>query len=97
MYQFMQRNNDYYLARLRKEGRHELLEKISCGQITVYEASCVVGYRKKALRPSADKLSHVWLRTGQTERLKFAARHLVELSNLVKEVIARVQAEKNQE
>ena len=92
----MNRSNEYYLARLRKDGRQDLLNEIESGTITVYQATIKARYRKKRLKPSAAKLNHTWDRTPLSEKRRFVAQHLYELDQHLKYIVQRMRALKDQ-
>ncbi len=85
------RNNDYWIQRLEKDGQSELLAQIQSGKISVYKATQLAGYRKKGLRSPAAILSYHWKRASIEERKRFIQHHLVEIHQVGRVVLAAVK------
>ena len=79
------RDNSYWTKRLEKGGHDKLLARISADEITVYKATQLAGYRKKALKSPAAILSHHWKRASHAERKRFVAFHVTEVNRVLKE------------
>lgn len=80
------RDNSYLLGRLEKDGRQDLLARIGAGEISVYAAAQLAGYRKKGPRSPAAKLSYHWGRADHGERKRFVLAHLKEVNRVLREV-----------
>jgi hypothetical protein len=90
------RNNAYWTNRLKKDGHEALLDRVQAGDITVYKATQLAGYRKPGPRTPAAKLSYHWQRASAEERKRFIRHHLVEINRVGKEALAEIRAEKAQ-
>lgn len=88
------RDNTYWMERLKKDGRGDLLEQIQAGDLTVYKATQIAGYRSKGARSPAAKLSYHWKRASAEERLKFIAAHPFDIDRVLKEFAAKRMAMK---
>lgn len=86
------RDNDYWLQRMKKDGHAGLLERITAGEITVYRATQIAGYRAKGPRTPAGKLSYHWKRASAAERMRFAAAHALEIDRVLKELGRELKA-----
>jgi len=94
------RDNGYWLNRLDKDGHHNLLARIDAGEITVYRATQLAGYRKQGPRSPAAKLSHHWKRASAGERRRFVTAHAKEVNRVLHEVrdeLVKLKAEKSNE
>lgn len=80
------RDNEYWVARLRKDGHDALLARIDAGEITVYQARKLAGYLKAKPKSPAGLLSYHWKRASHDERKRFVVAHLKEVNRLVREV-----------
>lgn len=90
------RNNEYWRQRLAKDGHARLLDRINAGEITVYGATQLAGYRPKGPRTSAAKLSHQWKRASADERKRFVTAHLKEVNRALREVADELKTMKEQ-
>ncbi len=91
------RDNLYYEKRLKKEGRIDLLDKVTSGEISMFRATLLAGYRNKKPRDNAEALSRRWYRLSEIERLKFVNDHFDEIAAIAKkrrELIGEQQAAK---
>lgn len=86
------RDNGYWLRRLKKNGRGDLIERIEAGAITVYQATQIAGYRQKGVRSPAAKLSYHWQRASAEERLRFIAAHPLEINSFLKQFVEQRKA-----
>lgn len=80
------RNSEYWLRRLLKDGHSELLARVQAGEIKVYKACQLAGYRRTGPRAPAATLSHHWKRASAEERKRFVLGHLREVNRVLKEV-----------
>ena len=90
------RDNGYWLGRLEKDGHRKLLARVRSGEITVYKATQLAGYRKPGPRSPAAKLSYHWKRANVAERKRFIQHHLGEINRVGREVLAEVRAQQAQ-
>jgi len=81
------RDNAYWAERLEKDGHGELLARVRSGEISMYKASQLAGYRSKGSPSPAAKLSHHWKRASAEERLRFVRAHGIELNRVLKELV----------
>lgn len=88
------RDNNYWSERLAKGGHGELLARVQSGEITMYSATQLAGYRKKGPRTPAAKLSYHWTRASADERKRFVAAHLLELNRVLRETGEELKAMK---
>lgn len=82
----IKRDNAYWLRRLDKDGRSDLLARIDAGEITVYRGTQIAGYRKKASKSPAALLSYHWSRADHVERKRFVVAHLHEVNRVMRDV-----------
>lgn len=92
----VKRDNSYLLRRLEKDGHRSLLARIEAGEITVYAAAQIAGYRKKGPRSPAAKLSYHWGRADHAERKRFVRAHLKDVNRVLREVGDDIREEKAQ-
>ncbi len=90
------RDNAYWADRLEKDGHRELLARAQSGEITIYKATQLAGYRKNGPRSPAAKLSYHWKRASADERKRFVAAHLLELNRVLRETGQELQKLKAQ-
>lgn len=90
------RDNLYWAGRLRKDGHSEILARVEAGEVTMYRATQLAGYRPASPRTPAAKLSHHWKRASADERKRFVAAHPFEIDRALKEFLADRQAAKAQ-
>lgn len=90
------RDNAYWLQRMKKDGHAGLLERITAGEITVYRATQIAGYRPKGPRTPAGKLSYHWKRASAAERLRFVTVHAREINRVLNELAGELRALKAQ-
>lgn len=83
------RDNAYFAARLKKDGHHELLNRVESGEIKMYAATQEAGYRSKQPRSPADKLLYHWKRATYEERMLFIGANYRVIGELMKDVYAR--------
>ena len=91
------RDNDYWMRRLAKDGHGDLLARVQAGEVSMYEARRLAGYRKAGPRSPAAKLSYHWKRASADERKRFVAAHLLELNRVLKTTaheLAEMKAQK---
>ncbi|WP_057883656.1 hypothetical protein [Tsuneonella troitsensis] len=91
-----ERNNTYWTKRLKKDGHDTLLDRVQLGEITVYKATQLAGYRKSGPRSPAAKLSYHWTRASAEERKRFVLAHLKDVNRAVREVADDLRALKAQ-
>lgn len=80
------RDNEYWLQRLEKDGHKPLLEQVKAGQVTVYRATQLAGYRPKEKSATSAKLCHHWKRASAEERKHFVIAHLKDLNRVMHDV-----------
>lgn len=91
------RDNSYWLGRLEKDGHTDLLAQVEENKISVYKAAQEAGYRPKAAKPPAAKLSYHWGRADHSERKRFVLAHLKDVNRVLREVgddINKMKAQK---
>lgn len=91
-----QRNNVYWTSRFEKDGHGDLLDRVRSGEISVYKATQLAGYRKSGPRPPAAKLSYHWTRASAEERKRFVTAHIKDVNRVLHEIRDEVQARKAQ-
>ncbi|MEP0391680.1 MAG: hypothetical protein ABJ205_04325 [Erythrobacter sp.] len=85
--------NSDYLRRLKNDGRQDLIDKIKRGEITVYAAAVLMGYRKKRSAASrSDQISYHYLRADKDEKLRFVLENINSLGPIVLGLIKRQRA-----
>jgi predicted transcriptional regulator len=91
-------NNEDFLRRLQQDGRDDLLEKIETGELSVYRAALIMGYRKRKTAPSREgQITYHWTRASAAEKKQFLKRNFQSVAPLVQKIIAEhheKQAEK---
>ncbi|WP_127610930.1 hypothetical protein [Croceicoccus ponticola] len=87
------RDNEYWRARLGKDGHADLLARVEADEISVYKAAQIAGYRAKGPRSVSGKLSYHWKRASADERKRFVKHHLIEINRVGREALAEVRAE----
>lgn len=81
------RDNSYWLNRLERDGRDDLLKMIDDGVITVYRATIDAKYRSRRSAPSkAEQLDHHWKRASRREKQLFVARNFGTVQPIVRAV-----------
>ena len=91
----MKRDNAYYIERLAREGRTDLVARIRSTEITVYAACIEAGLRRsKGTESRADQLSYHWQRASAPERRRFVLENLKSLGPIVAMLIKKVMASK---
>jgi hypothetical protein len=90
------RDNEYWKQRLTKDGHRDLLARIEAGEVTMYEARGLAGYRKAGPRSPAAKLSYHWKRASAEERKRFVAAHPFEIDRALKDFVHERKAMKAQ-
>lgn len=80
------RDNDYWIKRLEKDGHSKLLARVRSGEITVYKATQLAGYRKKQPPTPAGKLSFHWKRASHAERKRFVIEHAKDVNRVLHEI-----------
>lgn len=92
MVKVQKRDSNYYLRKLKRLGRDDLLEKCHAGKMSVYAASIEAGFRKRRTAPSrVGHLSYHWSRTSKRERLDFMVQNFREIDMLRTELVQRVK------
>lgn len=96
------RNNAYWLRRLEKDGRNDLLKMIEDKDISVYRATVAAGYRKTRKAASrADQISYHYSRASSAEKRRFIIDNWQSLAPLVgalaKQVRSANEAQKSHE
>jgi hypothetical protein len=96
------RDNAYWLARLKKDGHDNLLQMIKAGDITVYRATVAAGLRKtRSATSRADQISYHYSRATLTEKRRFIIENWSSVARIVgqvaKELRAREQSQKPDE
>jgi len=86
------RDNVYWANRLEKDGHTGLLARVQAGEITMYKATQLAGYRVTGPRTPAAKLSYHWKRASAEERKRFVMQHLVEINRVGRAALAEVRA-----
>ena len=82
-------NNEDYLRRLKQDGRDDLLEKIEAGELSIYAAALIMGYRKRRTAPSrADQITYHWTRASAAEKKLFLKRNFQSVTPMVQRIIA---------
>ncbi|NTZ42141.1 hypothetical protein G7A66_03335 [Altererythrobacter sp. SALINAS58] len=80
----IKRDNSYWLHRLGRDGRDDLLKMIDDGDITVYRASLAAGYRKKRAATSrADQISYHYSRADLAEKRRFIIENWESVARIV--------------
>src|SRR5690349_10569556 len=90
------RDNSYWIDRLNKDGHSKLLDRVRAGEISVYKATQLAGYRRSGPRSPAAILSYHWKRASAEERKRFVKHHLFEINRVGKEALAEVLADQAQ-
>lgn len=90
------RDNFYWLQRLQNDGRDDLLTMIEDGDITVYRATLVAGYRKKRSAASrSDQISYHYSRASISEKQRFIVDNWSSVYRIVRDLAKRkLNAEK---
>lgn len=92
----MKRDNEYYLQRLRREGRGDLVEQINSGEISVYKAAIDTGLRRRSKAPSrSEQLRYHWSRASAFERRRFVIENIRSLGPLVATIAQAIRAQRN--
>lgn len=91
------RDNSYWLDRLKRDGRDDLLKMIQDGDIKVYRATVAAGYRKKRdATPTADRISYHYARANLDEKQRFILQNWRSVTRIVTE-LAKRQRERDKE
>ena len=91
----MKRDNAYYLDRLKREGRDDLVTRINSAEITVYAACIEAGLRRsKSTETRADQLTYHWKRASAYDRRRFVAANLKSLGPIVGNLVKTLRASK---
>lgn len=86
----IKRDNSYWLRRLEKDGRDDLLKMIEDGDITVYRASFAAGYRKKPAASSrSDQISYHYSRATLAEKRRFIIDNWSTIARIVGDLAER--------
>lgn len=84
------RDNAYWLRRLKKDGRDDLLKMIEDGDIAVYRATLDAGYRKKRAAPSrAEQITYHYSRASLAEKRRFILDNWSTVARIVGELVRR--------
>ena len=85
--------NSDYLRRLKNDGRQDLIDKIQSGEITVYAASVLMGYRKKRSAPSrSEQISYHYSRASLADKRRFVLENWQSIAPIVVDAIKRQRA-----
>ncbi len=85
------RDNDYYLTRLQRIGRDDLVEKIQAGEMKVYAAAIETGLRKRRTAESrSTHLTYHWSRASVKERERFLMENFLQIDTLRKKLVQKV-------
>jgi hypothetical protein len=90
------RDNAYWLHRLEKDGHGDLLVRVEAGELSVFKATQLAGYRDKARSSPADNLAYHWKRASAAERRRFVLAHLKDVNRVIHEVRNELVAAKEQ-
>lgn len=86
-------NNDDFLRRLKQDGRADLIERIEAGELSVYKAAVMMGYRKLKSSPSREsQITHHWTRASAAEKKLFLKRNFQSVAPMVQKIIAEHRA-----
>ena len=86
----IKRDNSYWLQRLEKDGRDDVLKMIEDGDVTVYRATVIAGYRKKRTSPSrADQITYHYARATLTEKRRFIVENWPSVARIVGDLAKR--------
>ena len=89
----MNRDNAYYIERLKREGRDDLVARIRSREISVYAACVKAGLRRiKTTESRAEQLSYHWQRASAPERRRFVAENLKSLGPIVGILVKKLMA-----
>lgn len=89
----IKRDNSYWLSRLEKDGRDDLLKMIEGGEITVYRAAMAAGYRKKRTATSrSDQISYHYSRANLAEKRRFIIDNWSSVARIVGQLVKEKQA-----
>ena len=88
------RDNAYLAERLEKDGHRKLLARVDAGEISMYKAAQLAGYRKVGPQSPAAKLSYHWERASAAERRRFVAAHPLEINRALKDLVQERKAMK---
>lgn len=91
------RDNAYLAERLEKDGHRKLLARVDAGEISMYKAALLTGYRKKGPKTPAATLSYHWKRASAAERRCFVAAHPFEIDRALKDFLQERKALKEAE
>lgn len=84
------RDNSYWLERLKRDGRDDLLKMIHDGDITVYRAATAAGYRKaREATSTADRISHHYARASLAEKKRFIVDNWSSVAHIVGDLAKR--------
>ena len=82
-------NNEDFLRRLEQDGREDLLKQIKAGDLTVYRAALMMGYRKRRAAPSREaQITYHWTRASAAEKKLFLKRNIQSVAPLMQRIIA---------
>lgn len=91
----MRRDSGYFIERLARDGRHDLLAKIETGDLSVYSASIEAGLRHRNRTTSrSEHLSYHWARTSEAEKLRFLLRNIKSIAPMVVRILKQLNATK---
>ncbi|RVQ68761.1 hypothetical protein EKN06_00560 [Croceicoccus ponticola] len=63
-----------------------MLQRVEGGEITVYRATQLAGFRQKKPPSPAGKLSYHWKRASHDERQRFVAAHAKDINRVLREI-----------
>lgn len=90
------RDNAYWLQRLEKDGHANLLLQVNAGELSVFKATQLAGYRGKARSSPAENLAYHWSRASAADRRRFILGHLKDVNRVMLEVRDELIAFKEQ-
>lgn len=80
------RDNQYWIGRLKKDGRDDLLADIEAAKLSIYRATQIAGYRADKHGSTVSKLSYHWERATAEERKEFVTMNLRAVNHFVRQV-----------
>lgn len=92
------RNNAYWLKRLARDGRNDLLKMIEDKHISVYRATVAAGYRNRRKAASrADQISYHYSRATLAEKRRFIINNWSTLAPLFGAILKQQMQKENSE
>ena len=85
-------NNEDYLRRLKQDVRDDLLEQIETGELSIYGAALIMGYRKRKTASSREgQMTYHWTRASAAEKKLFLKRNFQSVTPMVQKIIAELR------